>query len=843
MNVKSIVAALGGLALFASLAHAQGMMAPSYGTPRISYVMPMGGQRGKEFELRVTGQDLTDAQGLHFNFAGVKVEPAGIDTPTIDKKKGQPQQTLTTQKFKVTLPADAPLGIQDVRIVTKKGISNPRAFVVSDQKEFVEQEPNNDVDKAQRIELDSAVSGVISTGTDVDFYVFAGKKGQRVIISCLTSSIDSRLTAFVQLFGPGDVYLGGNRNYFQNDALVDAVLPADGDYYVRVASFSYTLGGLDYFYRLNVTTAPWIDAVVPAAVEPGKSAQVTVYGRNLPGGKIDADAVVNDRALEKVVVTVQAPADAKAAQRLAYSGTLTPISSMLDGFDFRMKNAAGASNPFLMQFSSGVSIAGAGDNHSQANAQRVPTPCTITGRIASKGERGWYAFQAKKGQVFSIEACAERLGSPMDIYFQVRTASGALISEQDDNPEILAPSFYTANTDPARYRFTAGADDTYYVMVTSRDANTLFGPRHLYTLKITPEEPDFRLIATPLSQVSPEGTVVNKDGGAAYTVYVWRMGGFNHEITLAGEKLPPGVSVQPQIIANGQKQAVLVVHASPDAPEWAGGISVIGTAAVHGQKLVREVRGATITWPVQQNNIPTLTRLDRELTLAVRESAKYSLVVANPKITVQQGERISIPVKVVGAGDFKTSVQVATLGGPPGLIPQPVTLTPGQGGSVVLDAKGNQGTPPGNYTIFLRGQTQPINPKQPPKGMLPPNIVQVSVPVSVTIVPKSLGKLSATPAAPKLSVGKSVEVTVKLARTSDLPLALKVEAAVPANAKGITAKEAVINPGEDEAKVVFTAAPEAMIGTNPVITLRATAMFNGTTPIVHETKVTLTIAK
>ena len=588
-TARITTAALGNLLLFASLIHAQGMTGPSQGTPRISFVMPMGGKAGSEFELRVTGQDLADPadlQTLHFNFPGVKVEMIGSDTTVIDKKKGQPQQALTTQKFKVTLPANAPIGIQDVRIVTKKGISNPRAFVVSDHKEFVEQEPNNEVDKAQRIALNSSVSGVISTGTDVDFYVFAGKKGQRVVLSCLTSSIDSRLPAFVQLFGPGDVYLGGNRNYFQNDALVDAVLPADGDYYVRVVSFAYQQAnsGIDCFYRLTVTTAPWIDAVFPSAIEPGKSAQVTVYGRNLPGGKIDPDAVVNDHPLEKVVVTVKAPGDARAIQRLAFSGYMTPISSMLDGFDFRLKNEAGQSNPFLMTYASGKVIADNGDNDEQAKAQQVPTPCTIAGRIEKKGDRDWYAFSAKKGEGFNIDACAERLGAPMDLFFQIRSAQGTLITEQDDNPEILSPQFYTANSDPPKYRFVAPADGIYYIMVTTRDAFTQFGPRHGYTLKITPEEPDFRLVAMPTSLVSPEGNVVNKEGGAAYTVYIWRFGGFNETITLTGENLPPGVGMQPQIIARGQKQAGRRRSRRCRREAVGGRHRHLGTATVKGQK-------------------------------------------------------------------------------------------------------------------------------------------------------------------------------------------------------------------------------------------------------------------
>ena len=49
----------------------------------------------------------------------------------------------------MTLPADVPLGIHDVRLVTPNGISNPRAFVVGDLEEFEEKEPNDDLPKVQ----------------------------------------------------------------------------------------------------------------------------------------------------------------------------------------------------------------------------------------------------------------------------------------------------------------------------------------------------------------------------------------------------------------------------------------------------------------------------------------------------------------------------------------------------------------------------------------------------------------------------------------------------------------------------------------------------------------------
>ena len=64
------------------------------------------------------------------------------------------------------------------------------------------------------------------------------------------------------------------------------------------------------FYRLNISTGPYIDAIFPPMVEPGKTGQITLFGRNLPGGKPDPAAVIDGHVLEKLTVTVNAPGDA-----------------------------------------------------------------------------------------------------------------------------------------------------------------------------------------------------------------------------------------------------------------------------------------------------------------------------------------------------------------------------------------------------------------------------------------------------------------------------------------------------------------------------------------------------
>src|SRR5262249_29718338 len=155
---------------------------------------------------------------------------------------------------------------------------------VSNMNEVAEKEPNNDVEQAQKIEIGDVVNGTISAGTDIDYFRFAGKKGQRVLVHCMTVSIDSRLDPEIKVVGPRGNEVGYFRPAPNQDGLVDVTLPEDGDYLIRLSKFTYTIGNAEYFYRLNVSLGPHIDAVFPPMIQPGKQAQVTLFGRNLPGG-------------------------------------------------------------------------------------------------------------------------------------------------------------------------------------------------------------------------------------------------------------------------------------------------------------------------------------------------------------------------------------------------------------------------------------------------------------------------------------------------------------------------------------------------------------------------------
>lgn len=720
--------------------------------PRLLYVSPNGAKAGSTIEMIVTGTDIEDAQGLHFSHPGFKAEVDNAEPPPDPKqpakKKGQPAGPVLSTKFKVTVPSDAPLGLHDVRLVNAFGVSNPRVFVVGDLPEITEKESNNDVEQANKVELNTTINGAINNPTDVDYFSFPGKKGQRIVVSCPSSSIESKLHPVVEIYDPAGKKLASNRDYLGTDALADATLAVDGDHLVRVFQFTHLAGGPDYYYRLTISNAPWIDAINPPIIEPGKASTLTVYGRNLPNGQLDPNAVLFGSVLEKATVTVNAPNDPAVVQRLAYNGGVNPASSMLDGMEYRLKNASGSSNPYLLVFAKNPVVADNNTNITRDKAQEVPVGSEVAGRLDKAHPQAWYAFDAKKGETYSIELQAERLGAPIDfaiVLYNPDPKVPPMIELDDVQPAdaefLSANQFFTRTSDPARYQFKPANDGKYLVLVKSQEATHRAGPRQVYRLRISPEQPDFRLVVMPPSAVLPEGTTLRPGGNQDYTVFVWRRDGFNEDITLNADGLPAGVTCKPQIIGPGVKQASLVLSAAADAAPWTGDIKVKGTATVNGQPAEREARAATITWggnPQQPNNA-VVSRVDRSVVLAVRDKAPFVITPTTEKFTAVQGDKVTVPIKIDKLNpEFKGPVNVVASGLPTGMTfnnnNAPMAV-PGDTGSLVVTV--GPTVAPGNYSIVFRGTGAVPFSKDPMTKMKPNvNLTLPATPVTITVTPK-----------------------------------------------------------------------------------------------------------
>lgn len=854
---------------------------PGLPSPRINTVFPVGARVGTSVEVSAVGFDLDEPTGLLFSHPGIKGEYLPPKEPPPDPKKKEPTGGRNKTKavpggphaFKVTVDSSVPLGVYDVRFVGKWGVSNPRAFVVGEFPELNEREPNNDVPEAQRVDVGTTVNGVITNPTDVDYFLFTGKKGQRVIVSCLSSSIDSRARPMIEVYDTSGRKLVLNRNYNESDALTDLVVPADGDYLIRLFQFTYLSGGPDHGYRLTVSTAPWIDAVFPPAVDPGKPAQVTLYGRNLPGGQ-PSGFTIDGRPIEKAAVTVTPPADPLAAQRLALRDRIAPGTALQDGFEYRVKGPGGTSNPVPIYFTHEKMVLKKNTGGTRPEtAEPVTTPCEVVGMLHKRGERDWYSFEAKKGDTLFLDLAAERIGSPADFYFTVHNSTGKFDMvgpEYDDDQDTLHPSeFYTRTADPAPLKFTAPADGKYLVAVGCRESTYLYGPQTAYRLRVGPPKADFRVVVKPYGKSYQTGSDGRQDGTEAYEVFVHRMDGFSGTVTVTAEGLPGGVTAKPTVIGPGARWGVLVLNIGPSAAAYTGAITVKATSATpDGKPLAREARSAGVVWGVPQGqNVPVLARLTQSLVLAVRpEKGQFALSAdpagatlkpatgkeekASGPLVVKQGTRITLPVKVRWINPEKQGVTVAVDPMTQNQQAAPITVQPGTQptkdkpeGTVTVDVKAN--AHPGVYTIVLRGDAQvPFvrDPMTKQKANVPASAF--SDPVEITVLPTTLAKVTAGQIPNGVvKVGKTGEMLVKVDRQYDFAGAYKVKYVPPMGVKGVSAEEVTIPAGKDEVKLVFKADADAKPGAVNNGLVVVTAVYDGKHTVTHEAKVNFNVAK
>src|SRR5438067_12415990 len=110
---------------------------PGLPSPRINNVFPCGAKIGTSVEVSITGFDLDEPTGLLFSHTGIKGEYLAPKAPEPDPKKkdapppkAPPIPPTGPFKFKVTVDASVPLGLYDIRVVNKWGVSNPRFFAV-----------------------------------------------------------------------------------------------------------------------------------------------------------------------------------------------------------------------------------------------------------------------------------------------------------------------------------------------------------------------------------------------------------------------------------------------------------------------------------------------------------------------------------------------------------------------------------------------------------------------------------------------------------------------------------------------------------------------------------------
>ena len=682
---------------------------------KLKSVFPPGGKQGAKLDVTLAGSDFEEVYKLRFSHPGI--------TAVSKMTAGEKPKPISGQ-FTVSIAANVPPGSYEARAVGYWGLTNSRAFAVSNQDEVIEQGTHNKIENAMELPLETIVNGR-SDSANYDYYKFTAKKGQRMIVDCQAYRIDSRMDPTLTICDADGLQLESARDTIRRDAMIDFTAPADGDYYVKVYDFLYR-GGADYFYRLSISTRPHVDFIFPPAGQAGASGKFTIYGRNLPGGTEAPGVTIDGKTLQKLDVTVALPGDAASKSSLVMAGFVAPREIGQDGIVYRVKGPQGEANPVRIGFATAPVVLEQEPNNESTKAQKVSIPCEIAGQFNPRRDRDWYTFDAKKGEVYWIEVLSQRLGTPADPYFLVLRVDKddkgvekeSMIQEMDDlsaNKGNTPLRFDTGTSDPA-YRFEVKQDATYRILV--RHQGSKCDPRYVYRLAIRKEQPDFRLVAVPerISGAKPNNNQVfsstaflRKGGSTAIKVVVFRRDGYQGEIQLTAQGLPPGVTCPPVTIGASAKDALLVFSAAANAPAWSGAIKIAGKGKVGGVDVTHNARSGEVTWDVSALNNGDIVQSrmtgDIALSVADKEAALATVNAGEGKVwETSVAGKLQIPVKVVWSGKEKADMKFTPIGLVAGPKAAGLTIKSGTAdGKLAVDFKGN--VPTGTFTFFLKGES------------------------------------------------------------------------------------------------------------------------------------------
>ena len=673
---------------------------------RLDRIFPLGGQAGSEVLLEISGKDFEEVKELRFDHPGLKA--------TLQK----------TNQFKVAIAGDVPSGTYEVRAVGKYGISGAQIFQVSrGLTEVREVEPNDNPDKANKVAVNSAINGH-SDGNGDDFFRFAAKKGQRIVIDCQGFRLNSTIRAILTLSTAAGKELLRSKPYFnRTDPLLDFVAPADEDYILRLHDMTF-LGGLPY--RLIISDLPQIENAFPSAIVPGEKTELTLLGRNLPGGKLAPAWSIQGQALEEAKVWTTAPKDPLFEQRFSFINHLPSPSVNARGIQLWPPAWKNALNPVALFPADAPVTLDKEPNDSPETAQPIKLPTVIAGRFDKPGDADWFTFTGKAGDTWTVDLLCERLDFPGDPFVIIFDAKGNELATFDDHG-INFNSLAQANRDPLG-TFRVPANGQYRIFVQERYRNG--GPRYQYVLRLTKAEPDFYPVVFHETPSDPSCPVVRRGGSAFYEVCLNRRD-FNGPVTIEAEGLPEGLSCPPVHVSPQGQFANIVFTAAADAPLWSGAIRLKAWAKIDGKKIEREVRCSQRRWPIANINTSVVVR---EICLAVRDQAPYALKLPAEKLTIAAGGSLELPVTLARHWpEFIGPVQITGLNLPPGFNLATVTIPADKTEmKAKLSVAGN--VPAGEYSVVVRGDAQ-VPFSKDAKAASRPNVrvADPSTPVTVVV--------------------------------------------------------------------------------------------------------------
>ncbi|MYC75196.1 hypothetical protein F4X10_05400 [Candidatus Poribacteria bacterium] len=611
--------------------------------PTLTTVFPQGGQQGRSVEVTLTGTNLGTATAVWFSGKGITAE--------IKEKTGQAAVVFNGAGVSGSIPSDAqlvalltiasdaPLGIQEIRVVTPYGVSNAGSFVIGNLREIIEGETEASDSETQStmdtdwLALPVTVNGTITSIDDEDSFTFQLKKDARLICEVAAQQVGSLLDSYLVLRDANgtEVANSGLGNAF--DSVLDYTALETGKYTLHIRDIRYK-GGDGYAYRLSIGELPYLETIFPLGGQRGTENTVTVTGANL-------------ETVESIQVSI---------------GPETPAGEQ----SLRVQTPSGlATNPHPFAIGNWAEMMETEPNNTTGNANAVTTPITLNGKIDKPGDVDYFSFEIEEPHLLVFEVESLNLSSKLDalltLYGPGKPMEASEEMAWDANKEqVLMVNDDAINAD-ARIDWNFEEAGKYSIAI--RDLNNQGGETYPYRLNIRPLEPDCELSVVVLDNrnlSSPmDNPRVSRGSSVTLQVDVTRLDQFAGPIRLLCPDLPKTFDVSPTIVEAAQNRAMLTITAPSDAPLGLMPVSIVGVCAVGGRQIERNATPSPIL-------------------LTVMDAPEFTLTLAEIGLSAVHNKKVDLHVTASRRDNFIGPIALSVSGLPNRVsaLPDPVTEKP-----------------------------------------------------------------------------------------------------------------------------------------------------------------------
>lgn len=508
-SIKIILTILG--ALFTTSLSAQKLS--------LGYLFPAGGQVGTTVEIEAGGLNINKATKVFFSHPGIKGELEAIEEPASEKRKRRrlndqsSPQLADKVKIRITIADNVPCGLYDLRLQGPKGVSNMLPFEVASYPNFIENKKSS-FNKPNKVESTPTVLCGYVTPGGVDYFKFAGKQGDSLVISVkarqlvpyIADAVPGWFQPVIKLMDARGKEVAYSDDYLHNvDPLIVTRLPKTGNYTLMIHDAIYR-GRQDFNYRIQLGVIPYVTGRYPAYGVVGKRVKQQLTGVNLDATK--ASVKVKKEGYHHLTYTNKV-------------GTSNAVSFY-----------ALPKGKKLIQYPKGE--------------VELTLAAAIADSLTSEAKVKRYKISGNKNEPIIVDLIGRRNSSRIDAVMRLCNRYGRVLAEADDTEDPIQ-GLMTFHADPV-LKYTPKKNEELILEV--EDLHRGYGRDYHYLLQRHSQLPSFNAF------VSPANITVASGGTAAFRVDI--TGKLKRPANLEIKGLPKGFTTSNLNLRGGRRWDVSI---------------------------------------------------------------------------------------------------------------------------------------------------------------------------------------------------------------------------------------------------------------------------------------------